>query len=148
MKDEITLSDGTTVSWDAFSQLSDAEQARLTKQTGTSGGAGYHMPQRELLPRIRSAVERNRITEEDLLTFIKIMHDTFFPPAPIEGTGSGVIRRKVQRSYGGAFVKQSKRVMTEAGEFPSMAAAARAYQVDGARVRAWIRQGKAGFYFI
>jgi len=149
MNDQITLSDGTTMSWDEFAQLSDAEQARLTRQRASGGEAGFHMPQRELLPRIRAAAERNRITEEDLLTFIKIVHDAFFPPAPIEG-GTAVARspEPVPKQQGGGAAFKPKAVRTPAGDFESIAAATRYYAVDGGRIRSWIKKGKEGFEFI
>jgi hypothetical protein len=151
MKEMITLPDGRELTWDEFSALSEAEQSEAfkpQKKPIAQAERGAHFSNRELLPRIRAAAERNKLSEEDLLAFIKIMHDIFFPPAPIGGTGSGVIEKKVQSKYGGAFMQQSKKVMTTAGEFPSLAAAGRSYQVDGARIRSWIRNGKQGFYFI
>jgi hypothetical protein len=151
MKEMITLPDGRELTWDEFSALSEAEQSEAfkpQKKPIAQAERGAHFSNRELLPRIRAAAERNKLSEEDLLAFIKIMHDIFFPPVPILGTGTGVIEKKVQSKYGGAFMQQSKRVMTTAGEFPSLAAAGRSYQVDGSRIRAWIRDGKQGFYFI
>ena len=149
MNDQITLSDGTTMSWDEFSQLNDAEQAKLTRQVASGGGAGFHMPQRELLPRIRAAAERNRLTEEDLLTFIKIVHDAFFPPAPTVG-GVAVARspEPAPKQQGGGAAFKAKPVRTPAGDFESIAAATRYYAVDGGRIRKWIRKGKEGFEFI
>ena len=38
--------------------------------------------------------------------------------------------------------------MTAAGEFPSLAAVGRNYQVDGAWIRSWIWKGKQGFHYI
>ena len=151
MKEMITLPDGRTLTWHEFSALSEAEQneaLKPQKKPIAEPDKGVQLSNRELLPRIRAAAERNKLSEEDLLAFIKIMHDIFFPPVPILGTGTGVIEKKVQSKYGGAFMQQSKRVMTTAGEFPSLAAAGRSYQVDGARIRSWIRNGKPGFYFI
>lgn len=149
MKDEITLRDGTTMSWDEFSQLSDLEQAKLTGQVASGGGAGFHMPQRELLPRIRAAAERNRITEEDLLTFIKIMHDTFFPPAPtVGGTAVAKSPEPAPKQQGGGAAFKAKPVRTPAGDFESMAAATRYYAVDGGRIREWIKKGKEGFNYL
>ncbi len=149
MNDQIILRDGTTMSWDEFSQLSDLEQARLMRQTAPGGGAGFHMPQRELLPRIRAAAERNRITEEDLLTFIKIMHDTFFPPAPtVGGTVVDKSPEPVPKQQGGGAAFKPKAVRTPAGDFESIAAATRYYAVDGGRIREWIKKGKEGFEFI
>lgn len=151
MKEMIKLPDGRELTWDDFCALSEAEQSEVLKSKKTpvaKADKGVRCSNKELLPRIRAAAERNKLTEEDLLAFIKIMHDTFFPPVPILGTGTGVMEKKVQSKYGGAFMQQSKRVMTTAGEFPSLAAAGRSYQVDGARIRSWIRNGKPGFYFI
>jgi hypothetical protein len=145
------LPDGRELTWDEFCALSEAEQSealKSKKKPMVETDQGLHLSNRELLPRIRAAAERNKLSEEDLLAFIKIMHDIFFPPVPISGTGTGVVEKKVQSKYGGAFMQQSKRVMTTAGEFPSLAAAGRSYQVDGSRIRAWIRNGKQGFYFI
>lgn len=149
MNDQITLSDGTTMSWDEFSQLSDAEQAKLTRQAVSGGGAGFTMPQRELLPRIRAAAERNRLTEEDLLTFIKIVHDAFFPPVPNVG-GSAVAKspKPAPKQQGGGTAFKPKAVRTPAGDFESIAAATRYYAVDGGRIRSWIKKGKEGFEFI
>jgi len=151
MKEMIKLPDGRELTWDEFSSLSEAEQSEAfkpKKKPSADTEKGVLLSNRELLPRIRAAAERNKLSEEDLLAFIKIMHDIFFPPVPILGTGTGVLEKKVQSKYGGAFMQQSKRVMTTAGEFPSLAAAGRSYQVDGARIRSWIRNGKQGFYFI
>ena len=151
MKEMISLPDGRELTWDEFCALSETEQSealKSKKKPVAKTDQGVHLSNRELLPRIRAAAERNKLSEEDLLAFIKIMHDIFFPPIPILGTGTGVIEKKVQFKYGGAFMQQSKREMTTAGEFPSLAAAGRCYQVDGARIRAWIRNGKQGFYFI
>ncbi len=149
MKDEITLADGTSMTWDEFSQLSDAEQNRLRKRTDSGGSAaGFHMPQRELLPRIRAAAERNRITEEDLLTFIKIMHDTFFPPAATGATSGQILQPPRPTQHGGGHSFKPKPVRTPAGDFASLAAATRFYQVDPGRIREWIKKGKPGFSFI
>jgi hypothetical protein len=149
MNERITLSDGTTMGWDEFAQLSDSEQARLTRQVASGTGAGFHMPQRELLPRIRAAAERNRITEEDLLTFIKIVHDVFLPPAPTVG-GSAVARspEPVPKQQGGGAAFKAKPVRTPAGDFESIAAATRYYAVDGGRIRSWIKKGKEGFNYL
>jgi hypothetical protein len=149
MKDEITLADGTTMTWDEFSKLSDTEQSRLMKRTASGGrAAGSHMPQRELLPRIRAAAERNRVTEEDLLTFIKIMHDTFFPPAPSRAIAAKTQPQQPPKQQGGGCAFQPKAVRTPAGDFESIAAATRYYGVDGGRIRSWIKRGKEGFEFI
>ena len=149
MNDQITLSDGTTMSWDEFAQLSDAEQAKLTRQVASGGGAGFHMPQRELLPRIRAAAERNRITEEDLLTFIKIVHDAFFPPAPtLGGTAVAKSPEPAPKRHGGGAAFKPKAVRTPAGDFDSIAAATRYYAVDGGRIRSWIKKGKEGFEYL
>ena len=149
MNDQIKLTDGTTMSWDEFSLLSDSEQARLTRQRTSGEGAGFHVPQRQLLPRISAAAERNRITEEDLLTFIKIVHDAFFPPAPTVG-GSAVANspEPAPKQQGGGAAFKPKAVRTPAGDFESIAAATRYYAVDGGRIREWIKKGKEGFEFI
>jgi hypothetical protein len=148
MNDQITLPDGTTMGWNEFSLLSDAEQTRLTRPSGQSHGAGFHMPQRELLPRLRAAAERNRVTEEDLLTFIKIMHDTFFPPAPIEGTATGRSAPPLPKQKGGGTAFKAKPVRTPMGDFASIADATRAYQVDGGRIRSRIRKGVEGYQYL
>lgn len=151
MQEMITLPDGRELTWDEFCSLSEAEQSEAfkpKKKPIVNTENGVQFSNRELLPRLRAAAESNKLTEEDLLAFIKVIHDIFFPPVPIFGTGTGVVEKKVQTKYGGAFMQQSKRVMTTAGEFPSLAAAGRSYQVDGARIRSWIRNGKQGFYFI
>lgn len=151
MNESIALPDGRQLSWDEFSLLSEAEQNALLnpkKEIPSNDGNGFKITRKELLPRIRAAAESNKLTEEDLLAFIKIMHDIFFPPAPINSADTDPLAKNVMRKYGGAFVQQSKRVMTPMGEFPSQAAAARAYNTEGARIRAWIKNGKEGFYFI
>lgn len=104
--------------------------------------------QKELLPRFRAAAERNAIREEDLLAFIKVVHDIFFPPQPIRPISSDAIPGKALRTnVGGAFVNLSKPVITPAGEFPSMAAAGRYYQVEGSRIRCWVKNKKPGFFY-
>ena len=151
MNESIALPDGRQLSWDEFSLLSEAEQNALLnpkKEIPSNDGSDFKITRKELLPRIRAAAESNKLTEEDLLAFIKIMHDIFFPPAPINSADTDSLTKNVKRKYGGAFVQQSKRVMTPMGEFPSQAAAARAYNTEGARIRAWIKTGKEGFYFI
>lgn len=153
MLDVITLPDGSTLNWDQFSELPAAEKEALLKpvrkQKVTNGGMLLPTKQ-ELFPRIRAAAERNNLTEDDLLTFIKVIHDIFFPPEPLGGSAKpgDLPGKRVQKNYGGAFVQQSKPVMTPAGQFPSIAAATRYYQVDQGRIRAWIKAGKEGFYFI
>ena len=82
----ITLPDGRTLTWDEFSALSEAEQneaLKPQKKPVVEPDKGVQLSNRELLPRIRAAAERNKLSEEDLLAFIKIMHDIFFPPEPI-----------------------------------------------------------------
>ena len=151
MNESITLPDGRQLSWDEFSVLSEAEQNALLnskKEIPSNDGSGLKITRKELLPRIRAAAESNKLTEEDLLAFIKIMHDIFFPPAPISSTDTDQLAITVKRKYGGAFVQQSKKVMTPIGEFPSLAAAGRAYNTEGARIRAWIKSGKKGFSYI
>ena len=151
MNESITLPDGRQLSWDEFSLLSEAEQNSLLnskKEIPSNDGSGFKITRKELLPRIRAAAESNKLTEEDLLAFIKIMHDIFFPPAPISSTDTDPLAKNVKRKYGGAFVQQSKKVMTPMGEFSSQAAAARAYNTEGARIRAWIKSGKKGFSYI
>lgn len=154
MNESITLPDGRQLSWDEFSLLSEAEQNALFKPgkpkeaVPSNDGSDFKITRKELLPRIRAAAESNKLTEEDLLAFIKIMHDIFFPPAPISSTDTDQLAITVKRKYGGAFVQQSKKVMTPIGEFPSLAAAGRAYNTEGARIRAWIKSGKKGFSYI
>jgi hypothetical protein len=151
MKDNITLPDGRTVTWDEFSALSEQEKNALLKsaeQSTMESNNGERMGRRILLPRLQAAAESNKITEEELLTFIKVVHDVFFPPAPISSRDADILATGVKRKYGGAFVQMSKRVMTPLGEFPSMAAAGRAYNTEGARIRNWIKEGKEGFYYL
>ena len=151
MKESITLADGRELSWDEFSLLSEAQQNVLInpkKTVQSHDDSGFKPSKKELLPRIRAAAEGNKLTEEELLAFIKIVHDVFFPPAPISSNGADPLVNTVKRKYGGAFVQQSKKVMTPLGEFPSQAAAARAYNIEGARIRAWIKNGKEGFYHL
>jgi hypothetical protein len=149
MKEMITLPDGRELTWDEFSALSDAEQSEAFKQQKkpiAQAERGAHFSNRELLPRIRAAAERNKLSEEDLLAFIKIMHDIFFPPEPIGARLSAPSSRPKQKAHGAVFAP--KPVMTPAGRFESLAAATKFYNVDGGRVREWIKKGKEGFYFI
>lgn len=151
MKESITLSDGREVTMDEFFALSPQEQSAAVKGSAkprSNRADDGHGGRRALLPRIQAAAESNKITEEELLTFIKVVHDIFFPPAPISRRNADTLENKVNRKYGGAFVQQSKRVMTPLGEFPSQAAAGRAYNTEGARIRAWIKEEKEGFYYI
>jgi hypothetical protein len=151
MKDCITLPDGREVTMDEFFALSPEEQSAVLKcsaKSRSSGSDATHEGRRVLLPRLQAAAESNKITEEELLTFIKVMHDIFFPPAPVSSKDADPLAKRVKQKYGGAFVQQSKRVMTPLGEFPSQAAAGRAYNTDGARIRCWIKEGKQGFYYL
>lgn len=150
MNDKITLSDGRELTWDEFCALSKAEQEAAVqppKTEVTKKSKGHGQTRKELLPRIRAAAESNKITEEDLLAFIKIMHDIFFPPAP---TGGPLKREqpKPRKQRGGGAEFEPKPVMTPAGRFESIAAATRFYQADPGRIRAWIRKGDKGFYFL
>ena len=148
MKDKITVADGRELTWDEFSALSDIEQSQVmmpSKAPEVNLRGAYRPTKKELLPRIRAAAESNKISENDLLAFIKIVHDIFFPPVPVPEKDAELMANRVTKKFGGAFVQQSKRVMTPMGEFPSQAAAARAYNVEGARIRAWIKKGDRGF---
>ena len=149
MKEMITLPDGRTLTWHEFSALSEAEQneaLKPQKKPIAEPDKGVQLSNRELLPRIRAAAERNKLSEEDLLAFIKIMHDIFFPPAPIGASALAPSSRPKQKAHGAVFAP--KPVMTPAGRFESLAAATKFYNVDGGRIRSWIRDGKQGFYFI
>ena len=149
MSDKITLSDGRELTWDEFSAMSKAEQeaAVQSPKTETSQkGGGHALTRKELLPRIRAAAESNKLTEEDVLAFIKIMHDIFFPPEPVGGAGTHEPPKPYKQRGGGVGFKP-KAVITPAGRFESMAAATRFYQCDQGRVRAWIKQGDKGFYY-
>ena len=153
MRDVITLPDGSTLTWDQFCELSDADKNALLKPVRKQQVDHDGKPlltKQELFPRFRTAAERHNLTEDDLLTFIKVIHDIFFPPEPLGGSAKpgDFPGKRVQKNYGGAFVQQSKPVMTPAGEFTSIAAATRFYQVDQGRIRSWIKAGKEGFYFI
>jgi hypothetical protein len=148
MNETITLADGRIVTWDEYCALSEKEQHEALKKHDEvavdlkrSGSVG----RRVLLPRLQAAAESGKIREEELLAFIKVMHDIFFPPVPVPEKDADLITNRVTKKYGGAFVQQSKRVMTPIGEFASQAAAARAYNVEGARIRAWIKKGDKGF---
>jgi hypothetical protein len=151
MNETITLADGREVTWDEYCALDEKEQELALKKhdevavdLDTSGSVGRRL----LLPRLQAAAESGKIREEELLAFIKVVHDIFFPPAPVPKEDAELIANRVTKKYGGAFVQQSKRVLTPLGEFPSQAAAARAYNVEGARVRAWIKKGNKGFSLI
>lgn len=145
MNNAITLPNGNTMSWDEFSALSHSEQEDLMKAIQKNAINPEGLPtKRELLPRIRAAAERGAVSEDDILTFIKIVHDVFFPPDPIAHTLPG---KSVRKNVRGAFVNQSKAVITPAGEFDSMANAGRFYGTDGSRIRCWIRDGKPGFSY-
>lgn len=157
MNDTIKLQNGAVLTWDEFCALPEKEQNRITQELNAQADKTWSidveqsaLPSgKELLPRIRAAAERNAIREEDLLAFIKVVHDVFFPPQPMSATStSSALPGKADRTnVGGAFMKMSKAVVTPAGEFPSMAAAGRFYQVEGSRVRHWIKGGKPGFFY-
>jgi hypothetical protein len=157
MNDSIKLQTGEVLSWDEFCALPDKEQNRITQElnrqidkTWSIDVDANRLPTgKELLPRIRAAAERNAIREEDLLAFIKVVHDVFFPPQPrLARVEPGELPGKANRkNVGGAFMRMSKAVITPAGEFPSQAAAGRFYQVEGNRIRHWIRGKKPGFFY-
>lgn len=157
MRDLITLPNGKTYTYEEFSALPEKEQQRIMQEVelaskrewGIDAQACELPSGKELLPRIRAAAERNAIKEEDLLAFIKVVHDVFFPPQPKAVPGSsGDLPGKLHRPYTkGAFVELSKPVITPAGEFPSMASAGRYYQVEGSRIRSWVKTKKPGFYY-
>jgi hypothetical protein len=152
MNHTITLPNGQIMNWEEFSELPESEQSKLMKSIQKKTINPDGLPTKtEIIPRIRAAAERKAISEEDLLTFIKIVHDVFFPPLPIEITKDGNLPGKViRKNVNGAFVKLSKPVITPAGEFPSLAAAGRYYQVEGSHIRNWIKSNnpnKAGFKY-
>jgi hypothetical protein len=149
MNESIKLADGRELSWEEFAALSEVEQNAILNpkaESGTTENRDRKLSNKELLPRIRAAAERNKLTEEDLLAFIKIMHDIFFPPEPTGRSVSVPAPPPKQRGGGKSFAP--KPVMTPAGRFESLAVAARYYGVDGGRIRAWIRNGKDGYYFL
>ena len=151
MNETITLADGREVTWDEYCALSEKEQQLALKkhdEVAVDLDASGSVGRRVLLPRLQAAAESGKIREEELLIFIKVVHDIFFPPAPVPKKDAELMANRVTKKYGGAFVQQSKRVMTPLGEFPSQAAAARAYNVEGARIRAWIKKGGKGFNYI
>lgn len=157
MLENITLPDGVIITWDEFCKLPEDQQQDITRQLGRHSDKYWSVgieecilpTGKELLPRIRAAAERNAFKEEDLLAFIKIIHDIFFPPQPSATLASGeILPGKAKRDIvKGAFMNMSKAVITPAGEFPSMAAAGRYYRVEGSRIRAWVKSGKPGFYY-
>jgi len=113
MNNAITLPNGNTVSWDEFSALSPSEQEDLMKAIQKNAINPEGLPtKRELLPRIRAAAERGAVSEDDILTFIKIVHDVFFPPNPLAQNLPG---KCIRKNIKGAFVQQSKPVITPAG---------------------------------
>ena len=157
MLENITLPNGKIITWDEFCNLPEDQQQDITRQLGhhsdkywSVDGEGSDLPSRkELLPRIRAAAERNAFKEEDLLAFIKVVHDIFFPPQPMrELKPNEVLPGKTKRGYvNSPFTQMSKAVITPAGEFPSMASAGRYYQVEGSRIRAWVKANKPGFKY-
>ncbi|MFM1977522.1 MAG: hypothetical protein RLZZ151_37 [Pseudomonadota bacterium] len=157
MNETIKLQNGAVLTWDEFCALPEKEQNRITQQLNSQIDKTWsidvdanRLPTgKELLPRIRAAAERNAIREEDLLAFIKVVHDVFFPPQPtLARVEPGELPGKANRkNVGGAFMQMSKAVITPAGEFDSMAAAGRFYQVEGSRIRSWIKSEKPGFFY-
>jgi hypothetical protein len=153
----ITLPNGAVLTWEQFNELPESQQEQIMRDFGRGEDDQWSIDISQtglptgkyLLPRIRAAAERNAITEDELLAFIKTVHDIFFPPEPkkiIDGVQ--VIPGKSHRkNVKGGFMKYSKPVITPAGEFPSMACAGRYYQVEGSRIRSWIKGGKAGFQY-
>lgn len=158
MRDNITLPNGTVLSWDEFSSLPEQEQDRITKELNRETERYWSVnpeanglpDRRELLPRLRAAAERNAFKEEDLLAFIKVMHDIFFPPEPKKVVdGVEVLPGKAHRTnVKGAFMNLSKPVITPAGEFPSMAAAGRYFSVEGSRIRCWVKDPKKPEFYL
>lgn len=158
MLETIQLPNGKTISWDDFCELPEKEQERITKELNVISDKQWSIDttanalptRKEFLPRIRAAAERNAITEDDLLAFIKVVHDIFFPPQPMTNLKPGeILPGKSKRGYvNSPFTKMSKAVRTPAGDFPSMAAAGRYYSVEGSRIRAWVKNGKEGYTFI
>ena len=155
MLDNIKLPNGVTMSWDDFANLPQDKQTSIAQSINQEKEKYWEVNEqeaslptrKELLPRIRAAAERNAFKEEDLLAFIKLMHDIFFPPQPMPALKPGeILPGKAKRNYvNSPFTKLSKAVITPAGDFPSMAEAGRFYGVEGSRIRAWIKGGKSGF---
>jgi hypothetical protein len=151
MNETITLADGRVVTWDEYCTFSPKEQQLAVKkhdEVGVDLDGREALSRRQLLPRLQAAAESGKIREEELLAFIKVIHDIFFPPAPVPAKETELINNRITKKYAGAFVQQSKRVMTPMGEFASQAAAGRAYNTEGARIRNWIKKGNKGFYYL
>jgi hypothetical protein len=149
MKDKITLADGRELSWDEFSALTELEQSQSLmpiKAPEVTQRETFRVTKKELFPRIRAAAESNKISEDDLLAFIKIVHDIFYPPEPV-GRRSIAKPPKPGRQAGGGAEFKPKPVITPAGRFESIADATRFYQVDPGRVRSWIKKGDKGFHY-
>ena len=157
MNKSIILPNGENLSWADFSELPEWHQDRIMEevirgdQARSVAQAGGHdcFQRKALLPRIQAAAERNALKEEDILAFIKLMHDIFFPPVPMPPMRNAEILpgKKKVGEIKGFFMSLSKAVITPAGEFNSLAAAGRYYQVEGSRIRSWIRNCKPGFAY-
>lgn len=159
MNKTITLADGSELTWDDFSAMTDAEQNAAFKPRPIPSGpvavspvaanpvvGGLSLSKSDLLPRIRAAAESNQLTEEDVLAFIKLMHDIFFTTAPIAITKAAPQPISQQNGHAKSF--QAKPVLSPAGRFESIGDATRYYKAKPKQVRQWILQGDKGFYFI
>lgn len=147
MKNEITLADGSPMSWDQFSQLSDLEQ-QIAMSTGPliAGLSSNHLHD-ELFPRMKAAALRHNLSEEDLLTFIRLMYDIIFSTSQLDSE-SGKKASRVNRPGRAPRAFQPKPVRTPKGDFPSLAAATEHYRARPGEIRSWIDKRKPGFSFI
>jgi hypothetical protein len=174
MNKTITLADGRELNWDQFTAMTEAEQNAAFKPRLMPSGpvavspvavspvaaspvaaspvaaspvvGGLSLSKSDLLPRIRAAAESNQLSEDDVLAFIKIMHDIFFTAGPIAITKA--TPQPIAQQNGQAKGFQAKPVLSPAGRFESIGDATRYYKAKPKQVRQWILQGDKGFYFI
>lgn len=159
MNKTITLADGRELAWDQFTAMTEAEQNAAFKPRPMPSGpvavspvaanpvvGGLSLSKSDLLPRIRAAAESNQLSEDDVLAFIKLMHDIFFTTAPIAITKAAP--QPISQQNGHAKIFQAKPVLSPAGRFESIGDATRHHKAKPGQVRRWILQGDKGFYFI
>lgn len=151
MRDVITLPDGSTLTWDQFSELPTAEKEALLKAKPVAppqACKNIEPKSFELFPRLKAVAEREGVTEDELLHYMKLMHEIIF----------GADTANLTHFFGKApcdhdmdFTKASKigkPVQTPDGVYRSIMGAARAYKVHRQTMEKWLLKRKPGFFYV
>lgn len=151
MKDFFTLPDGAEISWDEFSNLSEIEQNALLKAQPKQQPVAREQsvsPNDIVFPRLTAIAKRSGVSEDEFLHYLQTMHELIFGCDAVEERGFSSTRSNVGSSNLTNTSLKGKPVETPIGAFPSINAAAQAYEVDRQTMTKWLLKHKAGFSFV